>query len=242
VTYVEGCTAPTYSTASLHSAVVEIIALEGARVRYFTIQNWSKNVYNLVTKRAVAHKDSIVEWIDGNIGSGVTMKYPAVILKENGARAQMLSIAVASSAGQVQDTGGKMIHLAPETSSRIISKSISSKGGDTHYRGLVKISKGAEGVKSFVQCDTLMLDGESKAGAYPVIDTREDKVNVSHEATVSKINEDELFYIMSRGIDKVTARTLVVNGFIEPFVKLLPMEFAVEMNRLIELEMTGSIG
>jgi Fe-S cluster assembly protein SufB len=242
VTYVEGCTAPAYITSSLHSAVVEIIARPGSRVRYYTIQNWSKNVFNLVTKRAVAYKNAVVEWIDGNFGSRVTMKYPAVVLKEDGARAEVLSIAMASGAEQVQDTGAKMIHLAPNTSSKVVSKSISKNGGRSSYRGLVKIIPGAQNCKSFVQCDALILDKISRSDAYPRMDISESKVRVGHEASVSKIDEEMLFYLTSRGIDLRAAQAMVVNGFIEPFVKELPMEFAVEMNRLIELEMDGSVG
>lgn len=242
VNYVEGCTAPTYVTSSLHSAVVEIIANPGARVRYYTIQNWSKNVYNLVTKRAFAYKDSVVEWIDCNLGSGVTMKYPGVILKEEGAKAEILSIAMASAPNQTQDSGGKVTHEASNTSSRIIAKSISSKGGRSSYRGSVKVNNGAKNCKSFVQCDALLLDEHSRTDTYPYIDIRESEVNIGHEASVSKIGEDQLFYLTSRGIDELAARNLIVNGFIEPFVKTLPMEFAVEMNRLIELEMEGSVG
>lgn len=242
VTYIEGCTAPNYVASSLHSAVVEIVAKKGARVRYYTIQNWSKNVYNLVTKRACAYENAVVEWVDGNLGSGITMKYPAVVLKEPGARAEILSIAVASSPGQIQDSGGKAIHEAPHTSSRIISKSISSKGGRASYRGTVKVVKDAEHCKSYVQCDALILDDSSRSDTYPYIDISEDDVEIGHEATVSKIGDDQLFYLMSRGLDSNAARTMIVNGFIEPFVKQLPMEFAVEMNRLIELEMEGSVG
>lgn len=242
VTYVEGCTAPSYAASSLHSAVVEIIAKKGARVRYYTIQNWSRNVYNLVTKRAIAEEDAVVEWIDGNLGSGVTMKYPAVILKGERARAEILSIAMASASNQVQDSGGKAIHMASNTSSRIISKSISAKGGRSSYRGTVKVVAGAKNCKSYVQCDALILDAQSRSDTYPYIDINEDDVEIGHEATVSKIGDDQLFYLMSRGLDGNTARTLIVNGFIEPFVKQLPMEFAVEMNRLIELEMEGSVG
>ena len=242
VTYIEGCTAPSYAASSLHSAVVEIVAKKGARVRYYTIQNWSKNVYNLVTKRAFAYQDATVEWIDGNLGSGVTMKYPAVVLKEEGARAEILSIAMASSPGQIQDSGGKAIHEAPNTSSRIVSKSISARGGRASYRGAVKVAQGAENCKSYVQCDALILDDSSRSDTYPYIDINEDNVEIGHEATVSKIGDDQLFYLMSRGLDSNAARTLIVNGFIEPFVKQLPMEFAVEMNRLIELEMEGSVG
>jgi Fe-S cluster assembly protein SufB len=242
VTYVEGCTAPAYASHALHSAVVEIIAHKNARVRYYTIQNWSKNVYNLVTKRAVAYENALVEWIDGNFGSKVTMKYPAVVLQGEGARADILSIALAGSQGQVQDAGSKVIHRAPRTNSRIISKSISSHGGRTSYRGLVAIAKEATSSKSYVQCNALMLDTMSRADAYPVVDVRNDRIDVGHEATVSKLDDERLFYLMSRGFTANAARTLMINGFIEPFVKQLPMEFAVEMNRLIELEMEGSVG
>lgn len=242
VSYVEGCTAPNYVASSLHSAVVEIVAKKNSRVRYSTIQNWSKNVYNLVTKRAEAHENSFVEWIDGNLGSAITMKYPAVVLKGEGARAEILSIAMASSPEQVQDSGGKAIHLASNTHSRIISKSISAKGGRSSYRGVVKVVNGAENCKSFVQCDALILDDSSRSDTYPFIDINENEVEIGHEATVSKIGDDQLFYMMSRGINDIQARTMIVNGFIEPFVKELPMEYAVEMNRLIELEMEGSVG
>lgn len=242
VTYVEGCTAPTYATHSLHSAVVEIIAKKDARVRYYTIQNWSKNVFNLVTKRAEAYQDSIVEWIDGNLGSGITMKYPAVILKESGARAEVLSIALAGNKNQIQDTGSKIIHQAPHTSSKIISKSLSSNGGRSSYRGLIKVLPEATNCKSYVQCDALLLDDQSRADAYPHIDVHNDMVNVGHEATVSKIDDNQLFYLMSRGLNAQAARTMIVNGFVEPFVKQLPMEFAIEMNRLIELEMGERVG
>ncbi len=242
VTYVEGCTAPSYSSSSLHSAVVEIIALKGARVRYYTVQNWSRSVYNLVTKRAHAYEDAVVEWIDGNMGSAITMKYPAVVLKGERARAEILSIAMASTPGQIQDSGGKAIHEAPNTSSRIISKSISARGGRASYRGAVKVAPEAENCKSFVQCDALIIDAASRSDTYPYIDIQNDSVDIGHEASVSKIGDDQLFYLMSRGLDQNAARTMIVNGFIEPFVKQLPMEFAVEMNRLIELEMEGSVG
>jgi len=242
VNYIEGCTAPSYVTSSLHSAVVEIIAHKNSRVRYSTIQNWSKNVYNLVTKRAMAHENSVVEWIDGNLGSGITMKYPAVILKGDNSRAEILSIAMASAPNQIQDSGGKVTHLGKNTHSRIVSKSISSRGGRSSYRGMVKVTPLAENSKSFVQCDALLLDDKSQSDTYPYIDINNDTVDIGHEATVSKIGDDQMFYLMSRGLDESTARTLIVNGFIEPFVKLLPMEYAVEMNRLIELEMEGSIG
>ena len=242
VHYVEGCTAPTYNTSSLHAAVVEIIAMKGSRVRYSTIQNWSQNVYNLVTKRAFAYQDALVEWIDGNLGSGVTMKYPAVFLKEPGARAEVLSIAMASRVGQVQDAGAKAIHEAPHTTSRIISKSISKKGGRSSYRGTVKVAKDAYNCKSFVQCDALILDDKSISDTYPYIDVAHDDVQIEHEARVSRIGDEQLFYVMSRGLSEDAARAMIVNGFIEPFVKELPMEYALEMNRLIELEMEGSIG
>jgi len=242
VHYVEGCTAPTYSTSSLHSAVVEIVALPGARVRYSTIQNWSRNVYNLVTKRAHAYRDSFVEWIDGNLGSSITMKYPAVILKEEGARAEILSVAMASWPGQIQDSGAKVTHLASNTSSKIVSKSISSNGGRASYRGAVKIVSGAKNCKSFVQCDALLMDDASRSDTYPFVDIAEPAVDVGHEASVSKIGDEQLFYLMSRGLSETDARALIVNGFVEPFVKELPMEYALEMNRLIEMEMEGSIG
>ena len=216
--------------------------MKGARVRYYTIQNWSRNVFNLVTKRAFAYEDAVVEWIDANLGSGVTMKYPAVVLKEKGARAEILSIAMASTPGQVQDSGGKAIHEAPNTHSRIISKSISGKGGRASYRGVVKVIAGAENCKSYVQCDALILDDKSRSDTYPYIDINDNQVDIGHEASVSRVGDDQLFYLMSRGLDQNAARTMIVNGFIEPFVKQLPMEFAVEMNRLIELEMEGSVG
>ncbi|OGI09938.1 MAG: Fe-S cluster assembly protein SufB [Candidatus Margulisbacteria bacterium GWF2_35_9] len=237
VTYIEGCTAPTHQAQSLHTAVVEIVACKGSRVRYYTIQNWSKNVYNLVTKRAAAYENAVVEWIDGNFGSNVTMKYPGVILKEPGAKADILSVAMAGTNGQIQDSGGRIIHQAPHTTSKIISKSISCNGGRTSYRGALVIEKNANGCKSFIQCDNLILDSQSRADAYPYLKINNDDVEVGHEATVSRISDEQLFYIQSRGIDAQTARTFVINGFIEPFIKELPMEFAVEMNRLIALEM-----
>ncbi len=242
VHYIEGCTAPTYGTSSLHSAVVEIIALKGARVRYSTIQNWSKNVYNLVTKRAHAYQDSFVEWVDGNLGSMITMKYPAVVLKETGARAEILSIAMATHPDQIQDSGAKVEHCAPHTTSRIVSKSISGKGGRSSYRGAVIIHPGAVHSKSFVACDALLLDAQSRSDTYPYMDVKESMVDVGHEASISTINDERLFYLMSRGLKELDARTLIVNGFIEPFVKSLPLEYALEMNRLIEMEMEGSIG
>lgn len=242
VHYIEGCTAPMYKTSSLHSAVVEIIAKKGAKVRYSTIQNWSRNVYNLVTKRAIAYENALVEWIDGNLGSGITMKYPSVILKGDGARAEILSIAMASTDGQIQDAGAKALHLASNTSSRIISKSISKNGGRCSYRGVVKVAKGAKNCKSFVQCDALILDEKSISDTYPFIDIAEQDVEIGHEAKVSKIGDEQVFYLMSRGLSAQDAQTLIVNGFISPFVKELPMEYAIEMNRLIALEMEGSIG
>jgi Fe-S cluster assembly protein SufB len=242
VHYIEGCTAPTYTTSSLHAAVVEIIAKKGARVRYSTIQNWSKNVYNLVTKRAYAYQDSVVEWIDGNLGSGVTMKYPAVVLKEPGARAEILSVAMASWPEQVQDSGAKITHEAPFTSSKIVSKSISSNGGRASYRGMVKVLQGAPHCKSYVQCDALLLDERSRSDTYPFVQINEPETDVGHEASVSRIGDEQLFYLMSRGLSQNDSRTLIVNGFIEPFIKQLPMEYALEMNRLIEMEMEGSIG
>ncbi|HEY8416934.1 MAG TPA: Fe-S cluster assembly protein SufB [Limnochordales bacterium] len=242
VHYVEGCTAPVYSTDSLHSAVVELVALKDARIRYTTIQNWSKNVYNLVTKRAVAYEGATVEWVDGNIGSKVTMKYPGVWLLGRGARADILSIAFAGR-GQHQDAGGKAVHVAPYTTSKIVSKSISKDGGRTSYRGLLKVYKGAVGAQSRVECDALMFGSDSRSDTYPYIEVDEQRgVTLEHEASVSKVGEEQLFYLMSRGLDEDEAVSLIVNGFIEPFTKELPMEYAVEMNRLIRLEMEGSVG
>ena len=241
VHYVEGCTAPTYSTDSLHSAVVEIIVQEGARVRYTTIQNWSKNVYNLVTKRAVAYKNATMEWVDGNLGSKLTMKYPAVWLMEEGARGEILSVAF-SSDGQHQDAGGKVVHVAPNTSSQIISKSISKGSGRSSYRGLVKVHKGATNVKSNVVCDALLLNEESRTDTYPYMEIEEEEVSIGHEATVSKVAEDQIFYLQSRGLTQDEAMSMIVNGFIEPIAKELPLEYAVELNRLIQLEMEGSVG
>jgi Fe-S cluster assembly protein SufB len=241
VHYVEGCTAPTYSTASLHSAVVEIVVLEGGRCRYTTIQNWSKNVYNLVTKRAAAYKNATMEWVDGNLGSKVTMKYPAVWLMEEGARGEILSVAFASD-DQHQDAGGKVVHVAPNTSSQIISKSISKGTGRSSYRGLVKVYKGAQNVKSNVVCDALLLDETSKTDTYPYIEVEEERASIGHEATVSKVAEEQIFYLMSRGLTEDEAMSMIVNGFIEPIAKELPLEYAVELNRLIQLEMEGSVG
>jgi Fe-S cluster assembly protein SufB len=239
--YVEGCTAPIYSSDSLHSAVVEIIVKKGGRCRYTTIQNWSNNVYNLVTKRAVAYQDATMEWVDGNLGSKVTMKYPAVYLMEPGAHGEILSIAFAGH-GQHQDAGGKVVHVAPKTTSRIISKSISKGGGRSSYRGLLKVHEGADDVRSNVVCDALLLDEDSRSDTYPYIEIDEQDVTIGHEASVSKVGEEQLFYLMSRGVDEQMANTMIVNGFIEPLVKELPMEYAIEMNRLIQLQMEGSIG
>ncbi|QDU01423.1 FeS cluster assembly protein SufB [Gimesia chilikensis] len=239
--YVEGCTAPTYSSESLHSAVVEIIVKKGGRFRYTTIQNWSNNVYNLVTKRAFAYEDSLMEWVDGNLGSKLTMKYPAIYLMGEGARGETLSIAFAGK-GQHQDAGAKMVHCAPNTSSRIISKSISKDGGRSSYRGLVKVDPKADRCKSNVVCDALLLDPESRSDTYPYIEIEDNDVAIEHEASVSKIGEEQLFYLMSRGLTEAEASSMIVTGFIEPLVKELPMEYAVEMNRLIELQMEGSIG
>jgi Fe-S cluster assembly protein SufB len=241
VHYVEGCTAPTYTSNSLHSAVVEIIVQEGARCRYTTIQNWSKNVYNLVTKRAAAYKNATMEWVDGNLGSKLTMKYPAVWLMEEGARGEILSVAFASD-DQHQDAGGKVVHVAPHTSSQIISKSISKGTGRSSYRGLVKVYKGARDVKSNVVCDALLLDETSKTDTYPYIEIEEEEVSVGHEATVSKVAEEQIFYLQSRGLNESEAMSMIVNGFIEPIAKELPLEYAVELNRLIQLEMEGSVG
>ncbi|MEM0075317.1 MAG: Fe-S cluster assembly protein SufB [Nitrososphaerota archaeon] len=241
VHYVEGCTAPVYSTDSLHAAVVELIAMKNAHIRYTTIQNWSKDVYNLVTKRAFAYENARVEWIDGNIGSKVTMKYPSVYLKGKGARAEVLSIALAG-AGQHIDAGSKILHLAPETSSRIISKSISKDGGRATYRGQLLVAKGARQVKSSVKCDALILDEKSRSDTYPYNMVNEDDTVLTHEATVGKIGEEQLFYLMSRGLTEEEALNAVVMGFLEPFTKSLPLIYAVELNRLIGLEMTGAVG
>jgi Fe-S cluster assembly protein SufB len=241
VHYIEGCTAPTYSSNSLHSAVVELIALEDAYIRYTTIQNWSHNIYNLVTKRGVAQKNATIEWVDGNIGSKLTMKYPAVYLMGEGAKGEILSIAF-SGAGQHQDAGAKVIHAAPNTSSRITSKSISKAGGRASYRGMVKVYPGAKNCKVSVECDALLIDSDSRSDTYPTMEIAEDNVKIEHEARVSKVSEEQLFYLMSRGLGEDEARLLIVNGFIEPFTKELPMEYAVELNRLIELEMEGSVG
>ncbi len=241
VHYIEGCTAPVYSSESLHSAVVELIAMKGAHLRYTTIQNWSKDVYNLVTKRAYAYENANVEWIDANIGSSLTMKYPSIYLLGRGAKAETISVAYAGR-GQHQDAGAKMVHLAPDTTSRITSKSVSKDGGRTSYRGQLHVGKGASNVKSYVRCDALLLDEESKTDTYPYIEVGEDSATITHEATVGKIGEDQIFYLMSRGLTEVDAFNMIVMGFLEPFTKELPMVYAVEMNRLLQLEMEGAIG
>jgi Fe-S cluster assembly protein SufB len=242
VHYVEGCTAPIYSTDSLHSAVVEIVVKKGGRCRYTTIQNWSANVYNLVTKRAVAQEEATMEWVDGNLGSKLTMKYPAIWLTGRGAHGEVLSIAFAGS-GQHQDAGGKAVHVAPDTSSVITSKSISKNGGRAGYRGLLEVAKGARNAKSKVVCDALILDEASRSDTYPYITVDEnDGVETEHEATVSKIGEEQLFYLMSRGLSEAEASAMIVSGFVEPITKELPLEYAVEMNRLIQLQMEGSVG
>ncbi len=241
VHYIEGCSAPVYSAAALHSAVVEIIAKKNSHVRYTTIQNWSNNVYNLVTKRAMAHENAIVQWLDGNIGSRVTMKYPAIILKGKGAKGEVLSVAYAGK-GQQQDAGAKITHLAPETTSRIISKSISQGGGRSSYRGSLKISKGAKNSKSFVQCDAYLLDAISRSDTYPEIEIKEDTATIGHEAKVGRISQEKLFYLMSRGISEKDALAMIVLGFIETFTRELPMEYAVELNRLIELQLENAVG
>jgi Fe-S cluster assembly protein SufB len=239
--YVEGCSAPVYTNDSLHAAVVEVVIKEGGRCRYTTIQNWSNNVLNLVTKRAAAYRNATMEWVDGNLGSGLTMKYPAVWLMEEGAHGEVLSIAFANT-GQILDAGAKMVHVAPNTTSLITSKSISKGGGRGMYRGLVHVEEGAENAKAFVRCDALLLDEDSRSDTYPYMEVEESNVDIGHEATVSKVGEDQLFYLMSRGLTEEQATAMVVAGFIEPIVKELPMEYAVEMNRLIELQMEGSIG
>ncbi|MEW6610338.1 MAG: Fe-S cluster assembly protein SufB [Patescibacteria group bacterium] len=239
--YVEGCTAPIYSTDSLHAAVVEIIVKKGARVRYTTVQNWSNNVYNLVTKRMRIEEEASGEWLDCNLGSKITMKYPSCFLTGPHAHGEMLSLAVAGR-GQHQDAGGKMIHYAPDTTSTVVSKSVSQYGGRTSYRGLIKMKKGALRARSKVVCDALIVDEQSRSDTYPEMNIDERQATVEHEASVSKIGEEQLFYLQSRGLDKTTAEAMIVNGFIEPVVKELPMEYAVEMNRLISLQMDGSVG
>ncbi|MGH8871157.1 MAG: Fe-S cluster assembly protein SufB [Acidimicrobiia bacterium] len=243
VHYVEGCSAPVYTTDSLHAAVVEIVVKEGARCRYTTIQNWSNNVFNLVTKRAAAYRNATMEWVDGNLGSRLTMKYPAVWLMEPGAHGEVLSIAFAGE-GQHQDAGAKIIHVAPDTTSTIVSKSISKSGGRAGYRGLVRVEPGAENAKSFVRCDALILDEKSRSDTYPYMEIEENSAEIGHEATVSKVGEEQLFYLMSRGLTEDQATSMIVAGFIEPIVRELPMEYAVEMNSLIELNMAeaGAVG
>ncbi len=241
VHYVEGCTAPTYSSNSLHSGVIEIIVKKGARVRYTTIQNWSTNVYNLVTQRARVEENGTMEWVDANLGSKVTMKYPACLLMGPGAHGEILSMAFAGK-GQTQDAGGKMIHMAPNTSSRITSKSISRGGGRSSYRGLIKVNPGAGNSRANVVCDALLLDPDSRSDTYPTIDVNEQDVSIGHEASVSKIGDEQLFYLKSRGLNEEEATSMVVSGFIEPLVKELPMEYAVEMNRLVQLQMAGTVG
>jgi Fe-S cluster assembly protein SufB len=241
--YIEGCSAPIYTTDSLHAAVVEIVVKRGGRCRYTTIQNWSNDVYNLVTKRAAAYADATMEWVDANLGSKLTMKYPAVWLMEDGAHGEVLSIAFAGE-GQLLDAGAKMVHVAPDTTSTIVSKSISKGGGRTSYRGLVRVEPGAEQARSFVRCDALILDEASRSDTYPYMEIEENDTQIGHEATVSKVGEDQLFYLMSRGLTEEEATSMIVAGFIEPIVRELPMEYAVEMNRLIELNMVeaGAIG
>jgi len=241
VQYVEGCTAPVYTTDALHSAVVEIIVKKGARVRYTTIQNWSTDVYNLVTKRAVAYEDATMEWVDGNLGSKVTMKYPAIYMVGRGARGEVLSIAFAGT-GQHQDAGAKLVHAAPNTSGRITSKSISIGTGRATYRGLVKAYPGATGIKCNVECDALLLSPEARTDTYPYIEVAEEYAQIGHEARVSRLNEEQIFYLMSRGLPKEEAIAMIISGFIEPITRELPLEYAVEMNRLIQLEMEGSVG
>ena len=239
--YIEGCTAPSYTTKSLHSAVVELVAHKDAHIRYTTIQNWSDNVYNLVTKRAIAHENACVEWVDGNIGSALTMKYPSVILKGKGAHAEIISVAYANT-NQHQDTGAKIHHLASDTTSNILSKSISKGGGRTSYRGLVAVSKKAEGCKSNVVCDALLLDEKSRTDTYPTMEIANSNCITEHEASVSKVSDEQLFYLMSRGHTESEAKSFIINGFFEPFTKELPMEYAVELTKLLEMEMKGSIG
>ncbi|MBT4350967.1 Fe-S cluster assembly protein SufB, partial [archaeon] len=241
VHYVEGCTAPIYSTDSLHSAVVELIAMEDATIRYTTIQNWSNNVYNLVTKRGFAYKNATISWIDGNLGSKLTMKYPGVYLMEEGAKGEVLSVAFAGK-GQHQDAGAKMVHMAPNTTSIITSKSVSKDGGRTTYRGLLEVDKGCHGIKSNVVCDALILDETSATDTFPYMNVNEQDVSIGHEASVNKVSDDQLFYLMSRGIEQSEAMAMIVRGFMEPFIKALPMEYAIELNRLIELNMEGSVG
>jgi Fe-S cluster assembly protein SufB len=239
--YVEGCTAPIYSKDSLHAAVVEIVALEGAFVKYSTVQNWSKNVYNLVTKRAFAYKNAKVEWIDGNLGSKITMKYPSIYLKDEGAHGEVLSLAFSTN-NQNQDTGAKIIHQASNTSSRILSKSVSKDGGISSYRGLISVKRNVENVKSKINCDALLIDSLSQSNTYPYMDILSDYVQIEHEASISTISEDQMYYLISRGFDKEEASLLIISGFLEPAIKELPMEYAVELNKLIQLEISNSVG
>ena len=241
VHYVEGCTAPMYTSESLHSAVVEVVVKKNARCRYTTIQNWANNIFNLVTKRALAYQDAVMEWVDGNLGSHLTMKYPAVHMMEPGARGEILSIAFAGP-NQHQDAGAKLVHCAPDTTGQIVSKSISKDGGRSSHRGLARVEKGAHNARCNVVCDALILDPESRSDTYPYIEILEQDVSIGHEASVSRIGEEQLFYLMSRGLSESEASTMIVNGFIEPLVKELPMEYAVELNRLIQLQMEGSVG
>ncbi|HYO44901.1 MAG TPA: Fe-S cluster assembly protein SufB [Candidatus Limnocylindrales bacterium] len=241
VHYIEGCTAPIYATDSLHAAVVEVVALAGSKVRYTTIQNWSNDVYNLVTKRAHAYERATVEWVDANTGSRLTMKYPAIYLRGEGATAEVISVAVAGR-GQHQDTGAKAVHLAPNTTSRIVSKSVSKDGGRATYRGQLRVAPGATGVTASVRCDALMLDDQSRSDTYPYIDIQEDDTTMTHEATVGKVSAEQVFYLMSRGLTENEATNLIVQGFLEVFTKELPMEYAIEFNRLVKLEMEGSLG
>jgi Fe-S cluster assembly protein SufB len=241
VHYIEGCTAPKFSTSSLHSAVVELVALEGASIRYTTIQNWYRNIFNLVTKRAIAHRNATVEWVDGNIGSRLTMKYPSIYLMGEGARGEILSMAFAGE-GQHQDAGAKVIHAAPNTTSMVTNKSVSAHGGKTTYRGLVEVFPGAVGAKTRVRCDALIMDEQSSSDTKPTMKIHEQRSTVEHEASVSKIGEDQLFYAMSRGLSEADATAMIVNGFFDFFVKELPMEYAVELNRLVKMEMEGAVG
>jgi Fe-S cluster assembly protein SufB len=241
VTYIEGCTAPIYMSSSLHSAVVEIVAMKGAHVRYVTVQNWSKNVYNLVTQRAFAYENASVDWIDANIGSKVNMKYPSVYLKEKGAKGSVLSVAIAGP-NQIQDSGGKIYHLAPDTTSQIISKSVSAGNGMTTYRGLLHVSKNATNVKSTVKCEALLLDKESKTNTFPCMEINEDNATVTHEARTGKVGDEEMFYLMSRGLSEEDALTTVVMGFLDPLANELPFEYSIELKRLIKLDMPGSVG
>ena len=239
--YIEGCTAPTYATHSLHSGVIEIFVKKNARMRYTTVQNWSHNVYNLVTQRAIVEENAVMEWVDSNLGAKITMKYPSCYLVGKGAHGEILSMAFAAK-GQIQDTGGKMLHLSPDTTSKIVSKSISKDGGQASYRGLIKVVPKAEGVKSSVVCDALLLDERSRSDTYPYMEIANRESEIGHEASVSKVSEEQLFYLMSRGLSEEDATTMIVSGFIEPLVKELPMEYAIEMNRLIQLQMEGSVG